>query len=266
MKLFYSPIFITLFLAQIITQTSYANNDANVSSTSKSTNTIAYTEQQITIDGKLDSQWKKASWRPLDQHILGALPTAEDFNGQYKMLWDEGMIYIVAEITDDLLMDQHADPLFKYWDDDCLEIFIDEDASGGDHLFNFNAFAYHIALDNQAVDMGEQLPNNPDNFILLNDHIKSVWKRDAKQPNKIVWEVAVKIYDENYQHPNLNNQHQPVNLTAGKVIGFMLAYCDNDGSEEREHFIGSTSIKPVNGDKNLGFKTADVFEQFTLIK
>jgi hypothetical protein len=45
----------------------------------------------------------------------------------------------------------------------------------------------------------------------------------------------------------------------------MLAYCDNDGSLERETFIGSTEISPINGDKNLGYITADVFGQLTLV-
>ena len=46
----------------------------------------------------------------------------------------------------------------------------------------------------------------------------------------------------------------------------MLAYCDNDGSKERESFIGSANIKPVNGSKNLGYITADVFQQLLLIE
>lgn len=50
-----------------------------------------------------------------------------------------------------------------------------------------------------------------------------------------------------------------VTLFEGRNLGFMLAYCDNDGSKEREHFIGSTDIKAVNGNKNLGYITADVF-------
>ena len=45
----------------------------------------------------------------------------------------------------------------------------------------------------------------------------------------------------------------------------MLAYCDNDGSLEREAFVGSTEITPINGDKNLGYITADVFEKLTLV-
>ena len=46
----------------------------------------------------------------------------------------------------------------------------------------------------------------------------------------------------------------------------MLAYCDNDGSNERESFIGSTEIEAVNGSKNLGYITADVFQQLLLIQ
>lgn len=55
-------------------------------------------------------------------------------------------------------------------------------------------------------------------------------------------------------------------MSLGKKLGFMLAYYDNDGSKEREHFIGLTDIKAVNGDKNLGYITADVFQQLLLIK
>jgi hypothetical protein len=45
----------------------------------------------------------------------------------------------------------------------------------------------------------------------------------------------------------------------------MLAYCDNDGSKEREHFIGSHKISAVNGNKNLGYIDASVFGELNLI-
>lgn len=77
-----------------------------------------------------------------------------------------------------------------------------------------------------------------------------------------MWEVAVKLFNDKYQPFSLGNT--PVKLVKGKHIGFMLAYCDNDGSASREHFIGSTVIKPINGDKNLGYKTADVFQKYQL--
>jgi len=213
------------------------------------------------IDGQMDSSWRQAKWYPIDQPIIGGLPTAEDFSGRFKLLWDQQHIYLMAEIADDVLFDQHADPLHFYWDDDCLEIFIDEDASGGEHQFNYNAFAYHVALDNQGVDIGENYADGSVNFLTLNDHIDSVWRRQPGGENKLLWEVAIKVFDDSFK-PNTNSK--PVTLNRGKELGFMLAYCDNDGSKNREHFIGSTFIKGENGDKNLGYKTASVFDRLVL--
>jgi len=234
--------------------------------------------QKMSIDGLADEEsWQLASWQAIDQLILGDMPSKEDFSGRFKIMWDEAQLYLLVEITDDILFDQHADPRHLYWDDDCLEIFIDEDASGGNHQFNYNAFAYHVALDNQAVDIGEKNADGSDNFVLLNDHINSAWRRNEKSPNKVIWELAVRVYDDSFSlplpKPKLTNpastakkHSQPVTLSLGKKLGFMLAYCDNDGSEEREHFIGSVDIKAVNGNKNLGYITADVFEKLTLVK
>jgi len=224
---------------------------------------------KINIDGiGNEASWNIALWQPLDQLILGSKPTKEDFNGQFKVLWDEEQLYLLVEITDDVLFDQHADPLYFYWDDDCLEVFIDEDGSGGNHQFSFNAFAYHIALDNQVVDIG---PNNNDgstNFVLLNDHINSVWRRNESKPNKVIWEVAISVYDDKFSLNPTTNESHPVatKLALGKIMGFMLAYCDNDGSIERESFIGSIDIEAVNGSKNLGYITADVFQKLQLIQ
>lgn len=229
----------------------------------------------ISINGKVDeTSWQLASWQPLDKLIIGKNLSKEDFSGQFKILWDEQQLYLLVEITDDVLFDQHANPLYKYWDDDCLEIFIDEDASGGNHQFNFNAFAYHVALDNQVADIGEKHADGSDNFVLLNDHITSVWRRNDESPNKVVWEVAIRVYDDSFTMKKPMKQsmkevtkkmtNTPVTLFENKMLGFMLAYCDNDGSTEREHFIGSTDIKPINGDKNLGYITADVFQKLIL--
>ncbi len=225
--------------------------------------TVYFSDARITIDGMASEPgWSDAEWRNIDKHILGEQPERQDFSGRYKLLWDERHLYLLAEITDDVLFDQHADPLLRYWDDDCLEIFIDEDGSGGNHQYDYNAFAYHVALDNQAVDIGGRLEDGSPHFILLNDHIESRWKRQATQPHTVLWEVAIKIYDDSF-HPG--EASQPVALAVGKTMGFMLAYCDNDGSVEREHFVGSHDIEPVNGDKNLGYIDASVFGSIRLV-
>ena len=223
-----------------------------------------FSSEKIEIDGQMsEASWQQGDWYPMFEDMIGQPINKQDFNGRFKLRWDNGHLYLLAEITDDVLFDQHADPLFLYWDDDCLEVFIDEDRSGGNHQFNYNAFAYHIALDNQVVDIGEKTKQNPEPFLTLNDHVKSVWKRSATSPNTIIWELAIKVYDDTFK-PELDTA--PVQLHEGKKLGFMLAYCDNDGSKSRENFVGSTSIKPVNGDKNLGYITADVFANLTLVK
>ena len=226
------------------------------------TDVVRFASEPITIDGDaLEAAWEHAEWRNLDKHILGEYPSKQDFSGRYKLLWDEQHLYLLAEITDDVLFDQHADPLYFYWDDDCLEIFIDEDRSGGNHQFDYNAFAYHVALDNQAVDISGQLEDGSPAFVLLNDHIDSQWKRQSQLPHTILWEVAIRVFDDSFE---TDRASQPLSLSAGKVMGFMLAYCDNDGSDQREHFVGSHDIEPVNGDKNLGYIDASVFGSIKL--
>ena len=218
----------------------------------------------IVIDGVKDKAWGQGAWQPLNHLIVGVQPDKNDFSGRYKLLWDEHYLYLFAEIVDDVLYDKTANPLVKYWDDDCLEVFIDEDNSGGDHLYNFNAFAYHVALDNQSVDIGRKSSDGDIEVLLLNEHIKSQWRRSFDNPRKIHWELAIKLFDDTFNPDVKNNEH--VRLKEHKTIGFMLAYCDNDGSEFRESFVGSHAIKAVNGDKNLGYKTADVFGKIVLIK
>ncbi len=228
-----------------------------------------FTDIEVVIDGHgQEAVWQQANWYPLDQLILGQPVSNDDFTGRFQLAWDNNYLYLRAEISDDILIDRYADPLLRYWDDDCLEIFIDEDGSGGEHQNNFNAFAYHVALDNQVADIGplkinKQTNEQETNFILLNDHVSSVWQRSTTAPHLITWELAIKIYSDKFKIGE-NKDASRVSLKEHKKLGFMLAYCDNDGSEERESFIGSTFIKGINGDKNLGYKTADVFESLIL--
>ena len=87
---------------------------------------VLKTQETITIDGKADEHiWSKPTWHPMDQRWLGQPYTAEDFEGQYKLCWSEDALYLLVEIKDDVLFDQYKDPLQLWWDDDCVEVFID---------------------------------------------------------------------------------------------------------------------------------------------
>lgn len=206
------------------------------------------------IDGVADEAvWARAKWKEITHRWLGPEYTAEDFRGRFKVAWTGEKIYILAEIVDDILFDSHRDPLEQYWDDDCLEIFIDEDYSGGDHRYNHNAFAYHIALDNQAIDIGtDERPHD------YSHHVESRWKQ---QGNRVIWEIAIDVYGDDYVDGADDNV--PVNLYEGKVLGLMLAYCDNDGSELRENFVGSESVP--HGPTDRGWIDAGLFGSLVLV-
>jgi hypothetical protein len=179
---------------------------------------------------------------------------ASDFSGRFKVVWAGDKLYLLAEIVDDILIDAHRDPLVQYWDDDCLEIFLDEDFSGGDHQYNHNAFAYHLSLDNRAIDIGTDRKARD-----YSHHVTSHWRQHG---DKVVWELAIDVYPDTYADAAADNR--PVSLTAGKTLGLMVAYCDNDGSELRENFIGSESVP--SGPKDRGWIDAGLFGALVLME
>ena len=205
------------------------------------------------VDGVADeAAWDAAAWQAIDVRWLGPEYTPEDFAGRFKVVWTPERLYLLAEIVDDVLIDTHRDPLVQYWDDDTLEIFIDEDYSGGEHRFNHNAFAYHFSLDNRAIDLGTG--EQPREYT---HHVQSAWRQYG---DKLIWEVAIDIYADDYVDGAPDNA--PVELAAGKVMGLMVAYCDNDGSELRENFIGSETVP--SGPKDRGYIDAGLFGSLTL--
>jgi hypothetical protein len=205
------------------------------------------------IDGKADDAiWSQTDWHALDQLWLGTAYSKDDFQGRYKLTWSDDALYLLAEIKDNILLDKEENPLIAWWDDDCLEIFIDEDNSGGEHQYNHNAFAYHIALDGNVVDMSRSKEGK-----LYNSHIIS--KRTTKE-NTSIWEVKISLFDEAYKDDEIN---LPLKLKEGKLVGFALAYCDNDTSENRENFIGSVYVEGT--DKNRGWIDANIFGTLKLI-
>lgn len=214
--------------------------------------TAAFAAKAPVIDGTAESTWDLASWDSIPYTYLGDTPPlASDFAGRYKVLWDANFLYILAEIVDDQLSDDHADPLDNYWNDDCLEIFLDENHNGGDHQNNFTAFAYHISTTYDVVDYGDDGAPH-----LFNDHIEVI---RTQKGTTYTWEIKVKVFGENYSMTGTNT---PLTMSEGKILGFNLAYCDNDGGTTRENFMGSANTQGLI--QNLGYQDASVFGTLVL--
>ena len=197
------------------------------------------------VDGLAqDAAWDRAAWHSVHYRWLGPEYSPADFSGRYKVTWTPERLYILFEFTDDVE---------RYWDDDTLEVFIDEDRSGGDHQYNHNAFAYHFSLDNRAIDIGTDRAARE-----YSHHTESRWRRGDKT---VTWEVSIQVYPDSYVDGSGDNR--PVTLAVGKRLGFMLAYCDNDGSDIRENFIGSVDI---DHPKDRGWIDAGVFGLLELVE
>jgi hypothetical protein len=223
------------------------------------------------IDGNpSDACWDSAAWEPINQVWIpwgGSLDSA-DFNGRYKVLWSDSqnLMYVLAEITDDVFVDGYV---YKsspgnnnYPDYDVLEVFLDENASKGKHVFDGtgqtgidwgynaeNAWSYHI------------MANNPDD----NDTVKAInvcdiagtdwadeWIANYKSHfpefalfrhgNHYYWEFSLRIYDEDYDPADPSEENRIV-LQSGKIMGLSFAYCDNDeAGTTRDNFIGSVWV------------------------
>jgi hypothetical protein len=215
-----------------------------------------HTAEPVIVDGSADDAcWADAEWFSIDQVWIPYNETmkAGDFEGRFKLAWDSLYLYLLAEIVDDSLSDDHANPTDNYWNDDCLEIFIDEDRSKGDHLYNYNAFAYHISFDYDAIDGGTG------NTINLKDNL--ICRMDTIGENTYLWEVAIKNYGKSF-NPS-NHEASRVYLHHNKLMGFSLAYCDNDETTTRENFIGSVYLPQSKA--NDSYITADIFGTLLLI-
>jgi hypothetical protein len=243
--------------------------------------TAHFTETAPVIDGNgNDSVWEKAQWKPIDQvwrtpnSTSFTPPPPENFTGRYKMLWTAERLYYLVEITDDVksVTRQTADPYNQPYEDDCLELFINEDGQGGTHTNNNIAFAYHMCFDSlNAMDYVGGQPNAlpfKGGYIKRNHHMN--YKIGETAAPVYIWEIALKVYDKNCpvdDNPDTQPPTVPVTLTECKMMRFAIAYNDADNTHSREYFIGSVFVSGANADaRNQAYQTADVFSKLYLVE
>ena len=228
-----------------------------------------------------DDCWKSADWYDIGNTWIpwgGSVP-ASDFSGRFKSLWSasDNTMYFLAEIHDDVFIDGYQYPNADYPNFDVLELFIDENHSGGPHVFDNpstgenaeNAFSYHLAVnapadgevthDFVAADIAG---NSWSDYHIANyaDHFTNfAMRRDG---NTYVYEFALKVYNASYDpvNPELSRD----TLTDGMVMGVTLAYSDNDAPDGvRDNFFGSVWVPKE--DFNSHWENADDFGKMVLL-
>ena len=131
----------------------------------------------------------------------------------------------------------------------------------GDYLYEYGIGEYG--------DVPDRDPVPPHEMVTLEDYRQrhAQYKGDVdlqavhqQYPMIVIWDDHESTNDS-YQDGAGDNQ--PVSLSAGKVLGFMVAYCDNDYSELRENFIGSEYA--AGDDKDRGYIDAGLFGALELV-
>ncbi len=173
-------------------------------------------------------------------------------------------MYLLFEINDDKFVNGYVYSTSNgdYYNFDVVEIFIDENRSGEDHLYDNNAFAYHITgghttSEYDAIDMWSNTRVN------YKDHFPE-FKR-VQNGNVHTWEFSMMVLKDTYT-PSGTPENFKAPLAAGKSMGFSAAYCDNDNSAinpKRDHFIASKYLTQANS--NESYKNASHFGYMKLV-
>jgi len=91
------------------------------------------------IDGEMDEIWKSTEEYLTDSYVQGT--KGKVAYAKFRVLWDETSIYVYAEVFDSLLNKENSNP----WEQDSIEIFIDENNSKGSSYDSDDA-QYRVCL------------------------------------------------------------------------------------------------------------------------
>ncbi len=240
----------------------------------------------------IDDCWTYANWQVIDQVWIpwGTEVDSSDLSGRYKVVWSsaENLLYFLLEITDDVISDAYVPgETAGIYNFDMFEVFIDEDKSGGYHVFDGyanneqslgvnaeNAFAYHIytafpesGSTNEEFIVEDLAGTSWGDAITCDytDHFPDFILR--REGNVSTWEFSLIVYDDTYSADNIEESR--VSLTPDKIIGLSLAINDDDEPEVdpaatvRDNFIGSVAV--TEAAYNDHWKNADDFGTLKLI-
>jgi len=228
-----------------------------------------------------DACWQNVKWQPIEQVWIPYSGNVDSsvYYGRYKVIWSSttNLLYFLMEVHDTIFVDGYipgvtAD-IYNY---DISEVFIDENASGGEHRYDTdtsnaeNAFAYHMyaacPADGQVTtvfhvdDMaGTQANSHRADYT---SHFPEFALRRTEQT--AVREFSLIVYNDTYTESNKAAARSQ--LVVGKVMGLSVAYCDDNhparNPKSRDYMFGSV-WEPSPG--NMHWINADYFGHVKLV-
>jgi len=95
-----------------------------------------------TVDGKIDDAWNSAKVISTDQWVQGT----EGATAKFRTMWDDGFLYVLAEVTDSNLSKASANA----HEQDSVEIFVDLN-NGKTSTYEADDGQFRINFDNEAT-------------------------------------------------------------------------------------------------------------------
>ncbi len=244
--------------------------------------------ETITIDGMGNENfWSDTPWNSIDNLLVdevsgneNTIPEPSDFSGRFKVGYQGSSLFILAEITDDVIYTEpYNDELLpnQVFDYDVLELFIDVDNTGGIHTKTHNAFALHLSFDGvNVVDQcgcgdADDVGGGSASWdgILLNDMVDYAIVENGN--DTYTWEVKIDIHHEEYDETRQDNEWNLVNLNEKRIIGFGVGYNDYDEADQRVLMSSFTvsgdnnGIYGEEGGRNVAWQDASVFGELFLL-
>jgi hypothetical protein len=100
----------------------------------------------ISVDGQVDAVWSTTPKRIIAK-TTGSIQGDADASATWQALWDENYLYVLVDVTDDVIKKDSIHP----WQDDGVELFLDVGGEGAS-AYGSDDYQYVVpALSNTAV-------------------------------------------------------------------------------------------------------------------
>jgi hypothetical protein len=114
--------------------------------------TIIPTASAPVIDGKVDDSWNAATPYKIANALYDPPTAATDLSANYRTMWDENNLYLLVDVTDDIL--KHDTSLEDWYDSDSVEVYIDATDSKSTE-YGETDFQYGFIWDKTSPQMLE---------------------------------------------------------------------------------------------------------------
>lgn len=182
---------------------------------------IGYAIQTPVIDGEVDDIWAGASTQyfvPLDD--------PNNASGIWKALYDAENLYVLVDITDDILQNDSA----SSWQDDSVEIYFDggntklsTPLSGDDHQYTFGWTTDEI--------QGTNIAGYTDGIEHAQVTTDTGWRIEVKMPWISIWGIIPQAGDLIGIDVYYNDDDDGGDSREGKMLSFSAIEGWNDASQ-----------------------------------